>query len=123
MEETLLVFEKLGLEIGFCGNFRFLFDSSSGIFRRNTILNDMGLFLLLRFASLGYRSLVRYPEHYATAAMVGHGAGVLDERVELEGIPRLLELDILAFFGVQQFGYSHLSSVDGLSSFAYTSIR
>ena len=41
--------------------------------------------------------------------MVGHGAGVLDERVELEGILRL--------FGVQQLGYGHLSSVDGLSSF------
>ena len=50
---------------------------------------------------------VRYPEYDATAAMVGHGAGVLGERVELEGVLRLLELDILAFFGVQQLGYGH----------------
>lgn len=59
------------------------------------------------------RSLVRYPEHDATAAMVGHGTGVLDERVEFEGVLRLLELDILAFFGLQQFGYGYLSSVGG----------
>ena len=62
------------------------------------------------------RSLVRYPKHDATAAMVGHGTGVLDERVEFEGVLRLLELNVLAFLGVQQFGYGYLSSV-GLSSF------
>lgn len=61
------------------------------------------------------RSLVRNPEHDPTAAQIGHGAGVLDERVELEGVLRLLELDILVFFGLQQFGYGYLSSVDGLS--------
>ena len=61
------------------------------------------------------RSLVRYPEHNATAAMVGHGAGVLGESVELVGVLRLLELDILAFLVVQQFGYGYLSSVGGLS--------
>lgn len=68
------------------------------------------------------RSLVRYPEHDATAAMIGHGAGVLDERVEFEGVLRLLELDILALLGVQQFGYGHLSSMDYLLC-CYTSIR
>ena len=60
------------------------------------------------------RTLVRNPEHDATAAMVGHGTGVLDERVEFEGVLRLLELDILAFLGVQQIGHGHLSSMDYL---------
>ncbi len=55
------------------------------------------------------RTFVRYPEHDATTTMIGHGAGALDERVKLEGILRL--------FGVQQLGYGHLPSVDGLSSF------
>ena len=43
--------------------------------------------------------------------MVGHGTGVLDLRVELEGVLRLLELDILAFLDVQQFGYGHQPNV------------
>ena len=60
------------------------------------------------------RSLVRNPEHDPTAAQIGHGTGVLDERVELEGVLRLLDLDILAVFGIQQLGYDHPSSVGGL---------
>jgi len=55
--------------------------------------------------------VARNPEHDAPAAMVGHGAGVLDERAQFKGVLRLLELDKLAFFGVQQFGYCHLSAM------------
>jgi hypothetical protein len=54
--------------------------------------------------------------------MVGHGTGILNERVELEGVLRLLELDILAFLDVQQLGYGHLSSADYLLC-CYTYIR
>ena len=61
------------------------------------------------------RSLVRNPEHDPTAAQIGHVTGVLGEIVELVGVLRLLELDVLALRGVQQFGYGYLSSV-GLSS-------
>lgn len=61
------------------------------------------------------RTLVRNSEHDPTTAQIGHGAGVLGEIVELVGVLRLLEFDILAFLGVQQFGYGYLSSV-GLSS-------
>lgn len=35
------------------------------------------------------RSLVRYPEHAATAAIIGHGTGVLGEIVKLVGVLRL----------------------------------
>ena len=68
------------------------------------------------------QTLVRNPEHNPTATQIGQGIGVLDEIAELVGVLRLLELDILALLGVQQFGYSHLSSVDYLLC-CYTSIK
>lgn len=78
------------------------------------LARPLGLFEGLAADHLA-RSLVRNPEHDPTAAQIGHGTGVLGEIVELVGVLRLLELNFLAFLGVQQFGYGYLSSV-GLSS-------
>ena len=59
----------------------------ASIFEINTYMQLVDESLARRFRLLEgladhdlARLLVRYPEHNATAAMVGHGAGVLDER-------------------------------------------